>query len=114
MKYDDMSCDVPYLHEYIELQHKQFQWINVKDDLPKSGEFLALINNKIFISKVIDSSTNYYFVSNDYVYLKYEQSLSGSGRVCTVELINPRWVKPEHFAEVTHWYPLPALPKEIK
>jgi hypothetical protein len=73
-------------------------WISVKDKNPSKNEkyFVCLINNIPIVGFIVERGT-IYTIKNTVAYC----------------LDHRGWVKDPHYAEITHWMPLPLPPKEI-
>jgi len=74
------------------------KWISVKDELPTKGEFIALIGCKKFNGMFLNKFQGAIVQDTD-MYIYFKQSIG--------------WLKPSHFADVTHWMPLPEMPNEM-
>jgi len=81
------------------------KWINVKDETPSKGKFVCLINGKLFFG-LVTSYGSFPFVKDYEIYFELRRTLGD------LTINGMRWIKPSHFAEVTHWMPLPEIPDE--
>jgi hypothetical protein len=78
------------------------KWINIKDRLPKKGETVLLI-----LGTIKNIHTGYYFdeIENECNYSYHVRGFQHSCENCELDIEDPNF-------DITHWMPLPKLPKK--
>lgn len=92
------------------------EWISVKDALPThTGKILVVINGQILQGEAVEQCASILFIDKE-VYFEmtyvYEQ-LEGDEYTYVLhkKSTGGRWIKNVLYAEVSHWMPLPEVPK---
>lgn len=87
------------------------EWIKCSDRLPeKEGKLLVNINGKYFVCSSIKMNTTYHltdeigfiFATQSVMYNKPLENTTFS-LCCKDIIVDQKWHKPPHFAEITHW-----------
>lgn len=84
------------------------KWIDANLETPVSGKFICLIADKLFFGTVINGCSVFY-IDNDEIL--FNPDVSYNTDYGSFMQKGKGWIKPKHFAEVTHWMPLPEMPQ---
>ncbi len=80
------------------------EWISVKDGSPEKGMFVCLIGGEMFFGCAQD--INGYLEKPMKIIYANKGILKEVGDFCSRL---QGWIKPSHYGEVTHWFPLPEV-----
>lgn len=91
------------------------EWNKYPDTFPtKEGKLLVVINGEILVGSTRFNSSPFYFLQpNSIIYFINQAFETTPDRVMRMIPSRGEWVKPKHYADITHWMMIPEMQDEI-